>query len=120
VIPWGEIETLFLDAGNTLVSIDFPFVAGELAARGVDVACQLRIGSQVVLDERAGVGAGFSSQVHGQQVPHHVSRDLHGVFSIAAAERLPLLRASASFRRARCTFTLAATGEMRSAAAISL
>ena len=34
-IPWGEIETLFLDAGNTLVSIDFPFVAGELAARGV-------------------------------------------------------------------------------------
>lgn len=37
-IPWTEIDTLFLDAGNTLVSIDFHWVAEELAARGMD--CQ--------------------------------------------------------------------------------
>ena len=36
-IPWSEISTLFLDAGNTLVSIDFDRVARELSAR--DVAC---------------------------------------------------------------------------------
>jgi hypothetical protein len=34
-VPWGDIETLFLDAGNTLVSIDFPWLAAELCVRGV-------------------------------------------------------------------------------------
>ncbi len=36
--PWRRIDTLFLDAGNTLVSIDFPWVAEVLAERGVAVA----------------------------------------------------------------------------------
>lgn len=34
MIPWDEIEAVFLDAGNTLVSIDFDRVAAELAALG--------------------------------------------------------------------------------------
>ncbi len=34
-VPWDRIDTLFLDAGNTLVSIDFPWVVRELAERGV-------------------------------------------------------------------------------------
>jgi HAD superfamily hydrolase (TIGR01509 family) len=34
-VPWSEIGTVFLDAGNTLVCIDFPYVAGLLAERGV-------------------------------------------------------------------------------------
>jgi putative hydrolase of the HAD superfamily len=44
MIPWDEIDALFLDAGNTLVSIDFPWVAGELGALGVpcDVAALAR------------------------------------------------------------------------------
>jgi len=33
-IPWAELETIFFDAGNTLVSIDFDWVCEELAARG--------------------------------------------------------------------------------------
>lgn len=33
-VPWREIEAVFLDVGNTLVSIDFERVAAELAARG--------------------------------------------------------------------------------------
>jgi putative hydrolase of the HAD superfamily len=33
-IPLDRIETLFLDAGNTLVSIDFDWVESELAALG--------------------------------------------------------------------------------------
>lgn len=33
-IPWDEIDTLFLDAGNTLVSMDFAYLAAELGARG--------------------------------------------------------------------------------------
>jgi HAD superfamily hydrolase (TIGR01509 family) len=37
MIPWERIDTLFLDAGNTLVSVDFPWVASLLAERGVRV-----------------------------------------------------------------------------------
>jgi hypothetical protein len=40
-IPWSEIETLFLDAGNTLVSIDFGWVASLLAGHGVEVEADL-------------------------------------------------------------------------------
>ena len=34
-IPFAELDTVFLDAGNTLVSIDFDLVAGELSSRGL-------------------------------------------------------------------------------------
>lgn len=34
-VPWDRIDTVFLDAGNTLVSIDFPWVVRELRERGV-------------------------------------------------------------------------------------
>jgi HAD superfamily hydrolase (TIGR01509 family) len=34
VIRWSEVETLFLDVGNTLVSIDFQRVAGEIESCG--------------------------------------------------------------------------------------
>jgi HAD superfamily hydrolase (TIGR01509 family) len=33
-IPYAQIDTVFLDVGNTLISIDFDWVAAELAARG--------------------------------------------------------------------------------------
>jgi HAD superfamily hydrolase (TIGR01509 family) len=42
-IPYAEIDTIFLDVGNTLISIDFDWVATELSARGFAcVADQLR------------------------------------------------------------------------------
>jgi len=34
-IPWERLDTLFLDVGNTLVSVDFDWIARELDARGV-------------------------------------------------------------------------------------
>lgn len=34
-IPFAEIDTVFFDVGNTLVSIDFDWVSEELAARGI-------------------------------------------------------------------------------------
>lgn len=40
MIPYAEIDTLFLDAGNTLVSIDFDWIARELEVRGV--SCDAR------------------------------------------------------------------------------
>jgi len=35
-IPWSDIETVFFDVGNTLVSIDFDWVTAELRERGVE------------------------------------------------------------------------------------
>jgi putative hydrolase of the HAD superfamily len=35
-IPYEEIDTLFLDAGNTLVSVDFGWVRQELRALGIE------------------------------------------------------------------------------------
>lgn len=37
-IPWGDIETLFLDAGNTLISIDFAWVSALLGECGIAAA----------------------------------------------------------------------------------
>jgi putative hydrolase of the HAD superfamily len=34
-IPYAELDTIFLDVGNTLISMDFAWVAKELAAQGV-------------------------------------------------------------------------------------
>lgn len=34
-IPYGELEVLFLDVGNTLVSMDFQWVSDELARLGI-------------------------------------------------------------------------------------
>lgn len=34
-IPYAEIDTLFLDVGNTLISMNYTWVANELKARGV-------------------------------------------------------------------------------------
>lgn len=34
-IPWRELETIFFDVGNTLVSIDFDWVSRELEERGI-------------------------------------------------------------------------------------
>jgi FMN phosphatase YigB (HAD superfamily) len=42
-IPYAEIDTIFLDVGNTLISIDFDWVAAELCTRGFAcVADELR------------------------------------------------------------------------------
>lgn len=34
MVPYAQIDTVFLDVGNTLISIDFDWVAAELTARG--------------------------------------------------------------------------------------
>jgi putative hydrolase of the HAD superfamily len=35
-VPYAALETLFLDAGNTLISMDYALLANELAALGID------------------------------------------------------------------------------------
>lgn len=38
MVPYDHIDTVFLDVGNTLISIDFDWIADELCARGF--ACE--------------------------------------------------------------------------------
>ena len=38
MVPYDRIDTIFLDVGNTLISIDFDWIAAELCARGF--ACE--------------------------------------------------------------------------------
>lgn len=36
-IPYAQLETVFLDVGNTLIAMDYAWIRDELAKRGVDV-----------------------------------------------------------------------------------
>lgn len=40
MIPYTQLDTIFLDVGNTLISIDFDWIAAELATRGVDTTAE--------------------------------------------------------------------------------
>jgi HAD superfamily hydrolase (TIGR01509 family) len=39
-VPYADIDTVFLDVGNTLISIDFDWIATELGSRGVATDAQ--------------------------------------------------------------------------------
>lgn len=63
--PWGAIRCVFLDVGNTLLSVDFEWVTRELRARGVpcearaleraEAAARPRL-SSVIAEERSTEG----------------------------------------------------------------
>jgi HAD superfamily hydrolase (TIGR01509 family) len=38
VVPYAEIETLFLDAGNTLICMDYDWISAELKTLGIELA----------------------------------------------------------------------------------
>lgn len=59
-IPWSELETLFFDAGNTLMSIDFEWVSEELATRGI--ACEPMELRRAEAAARPDVSAGVSAR----------------------------------------------------------
>jgi putative hydrolase of the HAD superfamily len=40
MIPYRDIDTIFLDVGNTLISIDFAWVCRELAVHGLECTAQ--------------------------------------------------------------------------------
>ena len=56
-IPWADIDTIFLDVGNTLISIDFDRVAEELATR------QLPCEADALRRAEAAARPGYSERV---------------------------------------------------------
>lgn len=66
-LPLAALETLFLDAGNTLISIDFALVARELGQRGVDAAPEQLARAEAAA--RPALSAWLSSRGASQQDP---------------------------------------------------
>jgi putative hydrolase of the HAD superfamily len=63
-IPYAQIDTLFLDAGNTLVSIDFDWIAAEIQARGF--ASDPHTIRRAEAEARPAVSHAFASRQYGE------------------------------------------------------
>nr|AIA13632.1 Haloacid dehalogenase-like hydrolase [uncultured bacterium] len=63
MIPYGDIDTVFLDVGNTLISIDFEWVARELNARHVPCV------AEALRRAEAKARPGYSDRLFNEGIP---------------------------------------------------
>ena len=80
-IPYADIDTVFLDVGNTLISIDFAWVAAELGVRGVTTV------TEALRRAEAAARPGYSRRLFVDGVP--AGTDLFRAYLVALIERLP-------------------------------
>jgi HAD superfamily hydrolase (TIGR01509 family) len=85
VIPYDQIDTIFLDVGNTLISIDFDWIAAELRARGF--ACE----PAAVRRAEAAARPGYSQRLFVDGV--EAGTDLFLMYLTAMFERLDVTAA---------------------------
>lgn len=78
-VPYAEIDTVLLDVGNTLISIDFDRIAAELAAR--DWPCR----PEALRRAEAAARPGYSEQVFVTGVP--AGRSMFHAYLCAIFER---------------------------------
>lgn len=90
MIPYGDIETLFLDAGNTLVSIDFDWIARELAERGT--ACTVEALRRAEAAARPRVSARLEGRGEGGRVDFSFAVYLDGILEQLEARGTRLAR----------------------------
>jgi putative hydrolase of the HAD superfamily len=81
VIPYAQIETIFLDVGNTLISIDFDWVAAELTVRGVPCS------ADAVRRAEAASRPVYSHRLFVEGVP--AGTDLFKNYLLAILDKLP-------------------------------
>jgi hypothetical protein len=79
-VPYAQIDTVFLDVGNTLISIDFEWVAAELAAR--NVVCD----AESLRRAEAAARPGYSHRLFVEAVAP--GTDLFRAYLIAILERV--------------------------------
>lgn len=77
-IPWGEIETVFLDAGNTLVSIDFPWVASVLFEHGIEVEPETLARAEAAARPRLSEWLGSQRSTEGEETFRFYVRNVLG------------------------------------------
>ncbi len=80
VIPYDQIDTIFLDVGNTLISIDFDWIAAELSAR--EFGCE----GEAVRRAEAASRPGYSQLLFVDGVP--AGTDLFRTYLTTIFERL--------------------------------
>ena len=80
MVPYDAIDTVFLDIGNTLISIDFDWVADELDRRGLSVT------AEALRRAEAAARPGYSRQLFVEGVEPGV--DLFGRYLAAIFARL--------------------------------
>jgi HAD superfamily hydrolase (TIGR01509 family) len=80
-LPYADIDTVFLDVGNTLVSVDFTWVAAELGARAVPT------NAEALRRAEAAARPAFSRRLFVDGVPE--GTDLFRAYLVALIERLP-------------------------------
>lgn len=108
-IPWDRIDTVFLDAGNTLVSIDFPWVARELSERGVGSDVEELRRAEAAARPQVSRRVGRQVSTEGEDSFVFYLRAILGHLASAAAldeeqrralavELMPVLRAGGSLR----------------------
>ncbi len=79
-IPYEQIDTVFLDVGNTLISIDFDWVAAELAAR------RLTCDPAALRRAEAAARPEYSRRLFVEGIPE--GTDLFRMYLLAMFERL--------------------------------
>jgi HAD superfamily hydrolase (TIGR01509 family) len=80
-IPYAQIDTVLLDVGNTLISIDFDWVAGELGLLGQS------IDADVLRRAEAAARPGYSHRLFVEGMP--ADADLFRAYLVAMLERCP-------------------------------
>ena len=79
--PLDAIDTIFLDVGNTLISIDFDWVAAELCGR------ECAASADELARAEAAARPGYSRRLFVEGVP--AGTDLFRAYLVAMIERLP-------------------------------
>ena len=79
-IPYAAIDTVFLDVGNTLISIDFDWVAAELASRRF--ACA----AEALRRAEAAARPGYSARLFVERIPE--GTDLFRLYLRAMLDKL--------------------------------
>jgi HAD superfamily hydrolase (TIGR01509 family) len=86
-IPYAHIDTVFLDVGNTLISIDFDWVAAELAARRF--TCE----AEALRRAEAAARPGYSHRLFVERIPE--GSDLFRMYLQVMLEKLEVTAALA-------------------------
>jgi FMN phosphatase YigB (HAD superfamily) len=80
-IPYRDIDTVLLDVGNTLISIDFDWVAAELKTLGYPMD------AEVLRRAEAAARPGYSQRLFVEGMPS--GTDLFRAYLVAMLERVP-------------------------------
>jgi HAD superfamily hydrolase (TIGR01509 family) len=81
LVPYARIDTLFLDAGNTLISMDFDWIAAEIQGQGF--ACDPHVVRRAEAAARPITSQGFASKRFGE------ARDRFHFYLSAILSHLP-------------------------------